>query len=284
MKLELNMQDLGCYETSQRVVVSHEETTETAIPEYCPDIARIVDTAGQLKVREKKLSGGRLAIEGTMKVTVLYTSEESAGLRSLILPVPFTCVIDDQRLQGCRSICASGRLQLAEARAVTARKLYVRVMAEFEVEGISCPEHSVCCDTEEEPSLQIRREEKEIQLLTGVWEREFNFNQEYMPEPGRGVPEDLLLDRISLRFAGCQRISAKLIVKGEACVSLLYRAENGELSHCDAVLPFSQILDAMDLPEEALYQAEVWVQTAMFVWCIQKAVVVLAFRCASAYC
>ena len=76
---------------------------ETAIPEYCPDMARIVDTVGQLKLREKKLSGGRLILTGAVRVTVLYTSGESAGLRSLVLTVPFTCQIDDERLQGCRN-------------------------------------------------------------------------------------------------------------------------------------------------------------------------------------
>lgn len=260
MELELKMQELECCEKTQCVVISHEETMETAIPEYCPDMARIVDAVGQLKIREKKLSNGRLTVGGTVKVTVLYTSEESTGLRSLMLPVPFNCVIDDQRLQGCRSICASGRLQLVEARAVTARKLYVRVKPEFEVEGICSAQYTICHDTANDPSLHMRREEKEMQLLTGVLERTFNFNQECLPEPGRGVPEDLLLDRIHLRVTGCQRISNKLIIKGEAAVSLLYRTEGQDLSSCDAVLPFSQIVDGADLPEEGIYQAEVWAE------------------------
>lgn len=260
MELELNMQELECCEKTQCVVISHEETMETAIPEYCPDIARIVDAAGQLKIREKKLSGGRLTVGGTVKVTVLYTSEESSGLRSLILPVPFTCVVDDPRLSGCRSICAGGRLQLVEARAVTARKIYVRVMPEFEVEGICKTKYSLCCGTGEEPSLHLRKEEREVQLLTNVLERTFHFNQECLPEPGRGIPEDLLLDRIGLRVTGCQRVSNKLIVKGEVSVSILYRTEGQDLSSCDETLPFSQILDAAGLPEVGEYQAVAWAE------------------------
>lgn len=259
MELTLKLQEIECCETAHRVVVSHEETMETAIPEYCPDIARIVDAAGQLKLREKKLSGGRLTIGGTVRVTVLYTSEESAGLRSLVLTVPFTCLIDDERLQGCRSICGSGRLQLVEARAVSARKLYVRVMPEFEVEGIACPNHRVCTDVPEDPTLQVQRQEREVQLLKCVLEREFNFNEECLPEPGKGLPEDLLLDRVSLRMTGCQRISNKLIIKGEAALSLLYRAQSQEICSYDAVLPFSQILDAADLPENGVFQANLWV-------------------------
>ena len=64
MELELKMQQLTFCEKTQRIVASHEEAIETAIPEYCPDIARVIDTVGQLKLREKKLSGGRLTVSG----------------------------------------------------------------------------------------------------------------------------------------------------------------------------------------------------------------------------
>ena len=260
MELDLKMQEVGCCEAARRVVVSHEETMETAIPEYCPDVARIVDTVGQLKIREKKMQGARLTISGTVRTTVLYTSEESAGLRSLTLSVQFSCTVDDERLRGCSSVCGSGRLQMVEARAVGARKIYIRALAEFEVEGILCPNRRICCDVPEDPALQVRRCQREVRLLSRVLEREFSFHQECRPGPDDGVPEDLLLDRLTLHVTGCQRLSSKLIVKGEAALSLLYRTKEQRLDCCDLLLPFSQVVDGAELPEQAEYCPEVWVQ------------------------
>ena len=65
----------------------------------------------------------------------------------------------------------------------------------------------------------------DLRLLSRVLEREFSFHQECRPGPDDGVPEDLLLDRLTLRVTGCQRLSSKLIVKGEAALSLLYRTK-----------------------------------------------------------
>lgn len=260
MELELKMQDVACCERTQCMVFSHEETLETAIPEYCPDVNRIVDTAGQLKIQEKKLSGGRLTVTGTVKVTVLYTTEESAGLRSLVLPVPFTCVMEDVRLQDCRSVCVSGRLLLAEGRSVTARKLYVRTMIEFEVEGVRGTNHRICCGVPEEGGLQARRETAQLCVLSNVLERSFHFHHEFLPPTGCDAPEDLLLDRMGLCVTGCQRMGHKLIVKGELCLSILYRTQAQAPECCDVNLPFSQILDASDLPEEGEYQADAWVE------------------------
>ncbi len=260
MELTLKMEPLDYCRKTQTVVVSHEETMETAIPDYCPDLGRIVETVGQLKIREKKLSSGRLTVEGTVKVNVLYTSEESGGLRSLQLSVPFSCTIEDARLRGCRSVCASGRLQMVEARAVTARKLYVRVLPEFRVEGIAPRQCMLCTDVPQEPPLHVRREEKTVQVLRSVLERSFRFDQECLPEPGRGTPEDLLVDRIGLQVTGCQRLGNKLVVKGEATVALLYRTEGQDLSSCETVLAFSQILEGAELPEEATYQGVAWAE------------------------
>ena len=113
MELELKFAELACCEPVGDLVTTQEESMETAIPEYCPDIARIVDTVGQLRLREKHPAGQQLTMGGSVVLTVLYTSEESAGLRSLSMEVPFSCQVEDKRLAGCDAVCVTGRLLLA---------------------------------------------------------------------------------------------------------------------------------------------------------------------------
>lgn len=259
MELTLQFKEIHCCETTEKVVLTHEETLETVIPEYCPDIARIVDTAGQLRVREKKLSGGRLMVTGTVRVNVLYTSGERSGLRSVAVSVPFTCSVEDPRLIGCRTVCVCGRLPLVDARAVNARKLYVRVMPEFEVEGVADPQRKLCSGVDSDVDVQVREEQLSEKVLTAVLEREFTWSQEFDAGKQGRIPEEILLDRVNLRATECQRIGPKLVVKGEADVSLLYRSQEQELCSTETLLPFSQIVDAADFPEDTEFQAELGV-------------------------
>ena len=62
MELELKFAELACCEPVGDLVTTQEESMETAIPEYCPDIARIVDTVGQLRLREKHPAGQQLTV------------------------------------------------------------------------------------------------------------------------------------------------------------------------------------------------------------------------------
>ena len=249
MAIDLKFAEITGYEAVGDLVVTHEESMETAIPEYCPDLARIVDAVGQVNIREKNLTDERLTIGGSIRVTVLYTSEESAGLRSLTLSVPFSCGVEDKRQ--CESVCVDSRLLLLEAKPLGARKLYVRVLPEFRVRGYRRSTRRLCTGASDSAGLQLRCETVTLPLMSHVWDREFHFAQEVPPEGSEGVPEDLLMDRMFLRITGCQHFGSKLVVKGEAVLSVLYRAEGQRLCSREVTLPFSQIMEGEELSEEA---------------------------------
>ena len=210
---------------------------------------------GQLRLREKHPAGQQLTMGGSVVLTVLYTSEESAGLRSLSMEVPFSCQVEDKRLAGCDAVCVTGRLLLAEAKAVTARKLYLRVMPEFTVSGYARRRQRLCCGTEEDPALRVWRQEAELELLTAVEEREFSFAQEVTPDGP--PPEDVLMERTAARVEECRRVGSRLVLKGQAEVCVLYRGENQELAAYRTALPFSQLLDGVELPEGAETEARI---------------------------
>ena len=188
---------------------------ETAIAEYCPDMTRIVSVCGQLQIRERTALEGRVTATGTVRVTVLYTSEESAGLRSLALPVPFSPVRRrTRRWRRPQLLWATGRLLLAEAQAVTARKLYVRVLPEVTLTGYTRAQCRFCSGTEEDPALRVRRRDHDISLLDTAAERSFSVAQE-TPEVSP-APEDLLLYRLCPRLTSCRLVGNKLVLKGRA--------------------------------------------------------------------
>ena len=75
MELELKFAELACCEPVGDLITTQEESMETAIPEYCPDIARIVDTVGQLRLREKHPAGQQLTMGGSADGAVYLGGE-----------------------------------------------------------------------------------------------------------------------------------------------------------------------------------------------------------------
>ena len=121
MDTELNFEQISCYDLLAKAVTTHEETTETTLPDYCATASRILEAAGQLLVREKQASEG--IVRGEARVTVLYLSEETEGLQSVTVAVPFTCELSDPKLRECQMLQVHSRLLLCEAKPITGRRL-----------------------------------------------------------------------------------------------------------------------------------------------------------------
>lgn len=255
MELCLNWEELNYYEPVGPIAISGEEAVELPIPDYCPDVARIVDTVGRVQVREKIKSEGKVLLRGSIQVTVLYTSEESGGLRSLDLTVPFTSQTDEKRLQECRTVWVEERLLLCEAKTVTARKIYVRVIPEFLLTGYASIQRRLCTEIEGENLCQ-RRQEMHLQHLIAVEERELTFSQELLPENREDWPDDILAERMTLQILDSQQVGSRMVVKGEAQLSILYRSEGQKLCHCRQTVPFSQIIDGIPTGEGAICHVE----------------------------
>lgn len=58
MELELCKETYSCYEALPPLVETREQSTETIVPDYCPDIARIVEGSGASSCAAARLRTG----------------------------------------------------------------------------------------------------------------------------------------------------------------------------------------------------------------------------------
>ena len=66
MELELKKTTLDNYESSGEVTLTQEETTEVIVPDYCPDIARIIAADGKVYIHSRELRDGKATDHSTV--------------------------------------------------------------------------------------------------------------------------------------------------------------------------------------------------------------------------
>ena len=123
MELDLKKEYLDIYETGGTLTLTQEETAETIVPDYCPDIARIIETEGTVCIRGREIRDGKAEVSGTIRVTVLYTPDGEGGIRMLEFALPFT-VEGDQRMPGSVFLMAEVEPELLETRMLNPRKVF----------------------------------------------------------------------------------------------------------------------------------------------------------------
>ena len=110
MELELKKECLDTYELGEPQTLTQDETAETIVPDYCPDIARIISAEGMVCLHGGTEQDG---VTGTVRVTVLYTPENESGVRALEFAMPFSA--QGEGLAGCAHVVVETEIELLES-------------------------------------------------------------------------------------------------------------------------------------------------------------------------
>lgn len=245
MELELKKTSLNAYETGGELTLTQEETAETIVPDYCPDIARIIETDGKVYLHGRELRDGKAEVSGTIRVTVLYTPDGEGGIRTLEFAMPFTVESDSRSLPGCLYLTAETETEFLETRMLNPRKVFTHCKLVTHIIGYQKAPLSFCTDVEAEEALCVekRQERQHAILLTHIAEKDFTFTEEMNLSPGREGAAELLTSRVGSTVTETKIVGSKLIFKGVFSVALLYRTADGRCCSTTGELPFSQIME-----------------------------------------
>lgn len=253
MEIELTRTQLACYDTLLDNTIPHEETMEMIVPDACPDILRIVDTAGTVCLKSKEALEGRAEVSGTVRCTVLYLPDGACGMRRLEVNLPFFCSADAVGIQPDSMVIAVPCLLSADTRAINPRKVLVRVNLAVSIRVFAPASATLCtgaaCDCH--AGVEQLKECHKAYMVTCVAEKPFTFSDDLALSGSRPEAVELLKSRAELNCTESKIIGNKLIFKGEVNLRICYRAADDTLCPADFALPFSQIIEVEQVEEEA---------------------------------
>lgn len=101
--------------------------TEMLIPDYLPQVFKIVKCFVYLVVLQKQVTAGRLTVDGYLRCVVYYQSEGDESLCQAEQKLPFTKQVDVKPGSwGPATVLVSGETEYVNCRAVNQRRVDVR--------------------------------------------------------------------------------------------------------------------------------------------------------------
>lgn len=256
MELELKKSCLDAYEPGGAITLTQEETAETIVPDYCPDIARIIRADGRVYLHSRELRDGKAEVSGTVRISVLYTPDGEKGMRTVEFAMPFTAESERGSFPKCRCLMAETELVSLETRMLNPRKVFTRCKLVSRLTGYQKGQLFFASDIEAEEKLCVEKKQtrQSAVLLTGIAEKDFSFTDEIALSPGREGAAELLSGSCVPTVMDTKAVGSKLIFKGSFRVSLLYRDSGGKCASCETELPFSQVLETEEGAEDVSAQ------------------------------
>ena len=265
MELELKKTALDAYESIGEILLTQEETAETIVPDYCPDIARMIETDGKVFLHSREKREGKIEYAGTVKVTVLYVPEGKAGIQSLELMIPFRMESDHKGLTACQHMFAEVDIESLETRMLNPRKVFSRCKLIARITGYRMAPLQICTVIlvgDAKTGIEKRNEQQTATFLTKLLEKDFTFTDQLNISPGREGISEIMNYRINGTVSESKVLGNKVVLKGLFSVSLLYKNTEGQYRSCNSELPFSQIMDAEGAAESAAVQVKLQVTGA----------------------
>ncbi len=251
MELQIQKQNLCVNELVFDSQTEQAVEADLLLPDYCPDIQRILHCDLCCLIHSTKADQQRLCIEGELRLNVLYVSD-SGTIRGIDQKQPFTRHLESKTTLCQPLIEVLSKVDYLNCRAVSSRRLEIRGAVTLKVRTVNCAKTELLQDGSAQ-GIQLKKTAFTVDSCIHGSESLFTVREELDLGSHQPVAQ-ILSNRMEVRLSDCKVISGKIITKGELKLQLLYlplSADEKELpQELEYSLPFSQIIPADGAEEQ----------------------------------
>lgn len=251
MELNLQKQPITINEVVYDSEVEQPIECDVLLPDYCPDIIKILKCAVNGSVSSANMNGDRLTIDGIASVRVFYSAENNS-IRSTEYKIPFSKIIDLKNAPEMPIIVVNPTVGYINCRAVNQRRIDVRGAINLSVKIYANREDSILSDAQG-AGVQLRRKMINCTKITNHMRTFFPLEEEL--EIGYGKPPigSIIRSDGKISVIDHKIVSGKVILKGDFNLLLTYIAlDDGEIQTMQYSLPVSQIIDCTGVDENSI--------------------------------
>ena len=226
-----------------------QEICESVVPDTDEDISCIAAVQSYVLMKSKDISNRGILVSGEACASLIYITDSRDKTSFIKLKKPFSIEfevgdIDAEALAQVKLNIAS-----AEARLINPRKVSVcfEIVGEMSCYGSEDLSVEYGIPAESCKGLHVKYENAEFNVVSAVREKTFSLNEQFSLPGGKPKPSKIICADAELVIADTQFVGTKVIVKGNAEISLCYLSD--EVNYpvkAEFSALFSQIIDMGD--------------------------------------
>ena len=214
--------------------------TELLIPEYCPDIIKILKCDVKNRVLAKRLKEHVLELELCAEITILYCGEDNV-ISSVITKYNYSKTIENKSFIN-NSFNISVTNNNFNCRQTAARRVDVKgsVNINISINSFEAKEILFNIDREDVEQLKCNYETTST-IFTG--EKRIIVEDELLLSSDKPDINYILRQNAMAIINECKQIGEKAVIKGNIKVDVLYCSVSNSPANFSETIPFSQIIE-----------------------------------------
>lgn len=257
MSIELTRTDIGTTEVLYDNYAEQGIDCDISLPDYCPDIMRILRCSVTNSITNSKISGDRATVDGNAKIRIVYADEKNC-IYCYEQDYPFSKYAELSQTYDGAVLCTSAKTEYANCRAVSKKRIDIHGVVSIRFRIVGIKKDSVITDAAGD-GIQLKKRKIGTDNTVAVVMKKFQLSQ--TEESDGGEIGKIIYAAASPILSETKIIKGKILLKGEAVLKVIYCSGNGENeSVCvNYNLPFSEIVDIESIDDGCKVSVELGV-------------------------
>ena len=242
MKLDLVKRPAAVITELLDAAAEHPVECDILLPDYCPDIVRVLTCRAETDVTGRSVNGATLTVDGMTIVTLCYLGEVG-GVRKTTVRQPFSKSFELSSAPAAPVVFASAQKSALSCRAVSRRRVDVRGTLQISATVYDAGTTEVISETGN-GTLCLLTEEIENECITDNVVSRISLREEVTPTAGVERIAEIVRCECQPIVSEWRAVSGGVLFKGELLVSILAACEEEKLVSMKYSLPVSKLAES----------------------------------------
>lgn len=225
-----------------------EETSESIIPDSCPDVMEVLCCGGVAFLRGKEVGDGFITLTAGVSATALVKPEDREMPEVVETYIPITAKMEHSGLKMGQNCVVKAELRRLSGHLVNPRKVMLRATVAFQVKAYEKTQEEYPVDVKDD-HIQVLKVGQPLRLLCAMGEKSDALEDEVRLEGMRPLRQ-LAAVQVALNTLEARLTGTRAVLRGTAKMQILGIGEQGTLEQQNAELPYSQYIDLGECHEE----------------------------------
>ncbi len=224
---------------------------DVTLPDYFPDIQRILKCTVTPGIGSSVITDGRVSADGAAVLRVIYSSENKR-IYCYEQNFSFGKSVEDSALKSNSSLISTVNTDFVNCRATGQRKLNIEGVLSIRFLVKDRVERSIICGCDDE-NIQLKSGRIDLLNSVGCSARSFVMSEVAKLPDGYAAVDKVLSTSAVASTDGIKAVNGKILIKGDLSVDIVYSGENDENSSVlfSHSMPISQIIESEGAGEDS---------------------------------
>lgn len=250
MGIELTTHGIGIRQNHYDNFVEQGIDCDITLPDYCPDIMRVLKCGVQNCITGTKLSGDRASADGVSKIKIIY-ADENNNIYCYEQEYPFSKFAELSSSFDGATLTTCVKTEYINCRAVSKRRLDIHGVISLNFIIDSAKKESVVSNADG-MGIQLRRKGINVNDVVCVTSKKIQFSE--VEEIGENCSDigKVIFSNASPIITETKIIKGKALLKGEWIIKVIYADEKEQNESCTVnySVPFNEIVEIENLTDE----------------------------------